>query len=144
MSYQSERDSFIARMAREGLSLDATLVLLRCATSMQRYAELVCSSEAADRDRVPCPQARNAKDACLCDYTSDEHHDVPRIAVLDWRTEVRAEKVLPAGWTLDTQGDPRGYVLRVIPPSYAGRNQGKDRFNRDAIGVPARDSRIQW
>ena len=118
---------------------------------MQRYAELSCSSEAADRDRVPCPHVRNPKDACLCDGTTVigvgteyTHTDVSRIAVLDWRTEVRAEKALPPGWTLDTQGDPRGYVLRVIPQSYTARNQGKDCFNRDAIGVPARESRIQW
>lgn len=34
MSYQSEREQFIARMAHEGLSYSATLTLLRCATAI--------------------------------------------------------------------------------------------------------------
>ena len=55
MSYQRERDEFISRMTREGLPLHVTQALLRAATTLQRYAELACSSEAADRDRVPCP-----------------------------------------------------------------------------------------
>ena len=55
MSYQYDRDEFIARMAREGLPLPAIETLLRCATTINRLAEMACSSEAADRDRVPCP-----------------------------------------------------------------------------------------
>ena len=45
---------------------------------------------------------------------------------------------------MNTQGDPRGYVLRVIPPSYAERNRGRDRFNLDAIGVPSDPSGLRW
>ena len=60
----------------------------------------------------------------------------------DARAEDRARKALPEGWRLVTQGDPRGAVLAVIPPSYAERNAGRDRFNLDSIGVPARPSRL--
>lgn len=106
---------------------------------MQRYAELACSSEAADRDRIKCPATRTHKvGPCLCDLYQGEHQTIPRITLLDWQVEQRVRKLMPAGWAIDTQGDPRGYVLRVIPPSYAERNAGRDTFNRDTIGVPAR------
>jgi len=42
MSYQHERDQFIARMTREGLDLASVLALLKAATTLQRYAELAC------------------------------------------------------------------------------------------------------
>jgi hypothetical protein len=169
MSYQKERDQFVARMAAEGLPLWATEQLLRAATGIQRRAELACSSEAADRDRVPCPALRNTtthqiinqKFPCLCDYDHEakQHGDVTRIALQDWRAEERLRKMfkeinsprMQAAeytdgdlWQLETQGDPRGYCLRVIPPSYADRNRDRDRLNRDTIGVPARDSRLRF
>lgn len=170
MSYQSERDRFIARMTTEGLDLDTTTRLLRAATTMQRYAELACSSEAADRDRVPCPASpvdlkgrpRKPSGVCLCDQSVSpngtepceacgqrpclescgacdygEHQDIPRITLQDARLEARIRAAMPAQWRIDTQGDPRGYVLRVVPPSFAERNQGRDRFNLDTIGVPS-------
>lgn len=138
MSYRADRERFIARMATEGLPLSLTLSLLRAATTMQRYAELACSSEAADRDRVPCPAAKSGDDTdCVCDVYEGKHSDVPRIAVADARLEARIRAAMPADWRIDTQGDPRGYVLRVIPPSYAERNHGRDRFNVDTIGVPS-------
>lgn len=192
MSYQQERDQFIARMTKEGLPLDVTTALLRAATTLQRYAELATSSEWADRDRVPCPAAtevlrrftcrcvgegvdrcvacegkrtllrliaRKPTGPCLCDdypagsHAAGKHNDVTRITVQAWRLEQRLTKILAAHnvraghytgnetqrglWEIDTQGDPRGYVLRVIPPSYAERNEGRDKYNRDTIGVPS-------
>lgn len=165
MNYQRERDEFIVRMTREGLPLEATLKLLREATSIQRYAELACSSEAADRDRVPCPAStevirqfgawndrpmqtriirRKPDGPCLCDRPNDGHDTIPRIRLQDHRAEQRAIKAVPEGWRVLTAGDPRGYTLRVVPPSYTERNQGRDRFNLDSIGVPARDSRLRF
>lgn len=151
MSYQRERDEFINRMAREGLDLDVTRRLLRAATTMQRYAELACSSEAADKDRVPCPAMKHKYGECCCDYDPKDavngHQYIPRITVLDHQLEVRVRKLMfgvSGGWSIDTQGDPRGYVLRVIPPSYAARNKGRDRCNLDAIGVPSGPTRLRW
>lgn len=145
MSYQRERDEFISRMTCEGLNLDVTRRLLRAATTMQRYAELACSSEAADQDRVHCPyiRTRNADDCCCDGDMSKEftdsawHSDIPRITVLDQRLKRRTRTAVPIDWAIHTQGDPRGYVLRVVPPSYAERNKGKDRHNLDTIGVPS-------
>ena len=161
MSYQQERDEFITRMAREGLPVDVTRLLLREATGLNRRAELACSSEAADRDRVPCPASKGTG-PCLCD-SADQHEKplptgwrpgIPRITLQDWQAEQRVRKALaemdknlPADaprWTMETQGDPRGCVLRIIPPSYAERNKGRDRGNLDAIGVPAGPSGIRW
>lgn len=229
MSYQTERDIFISRMEHEGLPLHVTQALLRAATTLQRYAELACSSEAADRDQVRCPQqGKQHKARCLCaDYGSGpgfiltirdakddrvhhriqvldpgkdartllehmgkgyldplyrwsihvQHGKIPRYQVREAALERRIAALLaevstahandcarrfndsnpctcPAqyssryvedgtarDWIMHTQGDPRGYVLRVIPPSYAERNAGKDRFNLDSIGVPAREYR---
>lgn len=152
MSYQNERDQFVSRMGQEGLPYPITSTLLRAATTKQRYAEMLCSSEAADRDRVLCPadtqglqgRPRRPSGPCICNGPGDTHESVPRIAVLDARIKARLVALMPAGWALDFQGDPRGYVLRVIPPSYAERNRDRDVHNLDSIGVPARESRIRW
>ena len=115
-TYEIEREEFIADMAREGLDLWRIQILLRCATAL---AELACNSEAADRDRVPT------------------HADVP---IQDWtaveEAEQRARMAVPPGWSILTH-DPRGAVLRVVPPSYRKRNSGRDVHNREGVSVPA-------
>jgi hypothetical protein len=203
MSYQSDRDQFIARVTAEGLPFYAAIALLRLATTINRLAELACSSEAADRDRVPCPAAKEklvtfrcscvsekiehceaCKGArrvsrpiarkpigpCLCDdypagsHDRGQHSDIPRIRLQDWQAERRAKKLInevnaklypatPEGeaarlanglWSVITEGDPRGYTLRVIPPSYATRNAGRDKHNLDSVGVPPRESGLRF
>lgn len=145
MSYQVERDEFISRVSQAGLPIGTTRALLRAATTMQRYAELACSSEAANKDRVPCPSLKTGKGIdCCCDQHDSATATVPRITVQNHRLEARITHAMPQGWAIDTQGDPRGYVLRVIPPSYAERNAGRDRGNLEAIGVPARESRLRF
>lgn len=162
MSYTRERDEFIARMSKEGLPIDVARLLLREATGLNRRAEMACSSEAADRDRVPCPRAQAErlyatkpiaqataafeKYPCLCDYDHDHgtHSTIPRITLQDWWSERRVQAALPPGWRMETQGDPRGYVLRIIPPSYAERNKDRPVHDLDAIGVPSGPSGIRW
>lgn len=133
MSYQNERETFIDRMTREGLPLDVTRGLLRAASSMQRYAEAQCNgdwpADNGERPVKPCPR---------CEQQWDRSFFVKEGICKDCRAEDRLKAALPKGWELETQGDPRGYVVRVIPPSYAERNAGRDRFNRDTIGVPTR------
>lgn len=148
MSYKIAREQFIATMGREGLPYMITCQLLRAATTLNHYAELSCSSEAADRDRVRCPGEKRIADCC-CDSGASAantgmHERVPRHVVREHRLEQRIAKILPNGWRMHTEGDPRGYVLRVIPPSYAARNEGRDRWNRDMIGVPSGDSRLRF
>lgn len=133
-SYQSEREEFIARVSREGLPLHVAQTLLRQATTIHRLAELACSSEAADRDRIPCPATRNYSEAKRARSTATDNH----VCLCD------AIRAVPNGWRVLTEGDPRGYTLKVIPPSYADRNAGRDRFNLDAIGVPARPSGLRF
>jgi hypothetical protein len=132
VSYQKERDEFIARMSREGLPIDATRGLLRAATTLQRLAEAQCNgdwpADNGERKVSPCPR-------CEQQWVPST---IARGLCQDCRTEDRAKALLPDGWSLQTQGDPRGYVLRVVPPSYAERNAGRDRFNLDTIGVPCR------
>jgi hypothetical protein len=155
MGYQAERDQFIATVSREGMPLTAASQLLRIATTINRLAELACSSEAADRDRIPCPaspldlrgRARRPSGPCICDGHNDTHEDIARIRLQDWQAEQRAKRIvaaLGAGWAVLTSGDPRGYTLRVVPPSYAARNEGQSIHNLRAIGVPARPSGIRW
>jgi len=159
MSYQREREQFIARMTREGLELRAIHSLLRQATTINRLAELACSSEAADRDRIKCPADTGLRGLlmrkrtryalpCLCDskfYDDNRPHEkIPRIRLQDYQAEQRAIRALPEGWQINTQGDPRGWCLRVIPPSYAERNAGRDRHNLEAIGVPPGPSGLRW
>ena len=57
MSYAKERDEFLSIMGGEKIPVSVTRALLRHATTLQKLAELECSSERADRDRVPCPAA---------------------------------------------------------------------------------------
>jgi hypothetical protein len=81
----------------------------------------------------------------LCDAAVGEaHQSIPRITLQDWHAEQRARRAVPEGWTVLTSGDPRGYTLRVIPPSYAERNAGRDRINVDAIGIPPGPSGLRW
>lgn len=140
MSYTREREEFIARATQEGLPVYVTRQILAKANTLQRIAELSCSSEAADRDRVPCPGVKREADCC-CDpvWTMDAdgnerkafHRDVPRID----RQEHRIRKNLATliskfpGFGFEHQGDPRGYVLKLIVPS---------RKPEDPIGVPSK------
>lgn len=105
MSYQADRDRFIDTMAREGLPHRVILQLLREATGINRRAELACSSEAADRDRVPCPAADPHKrlvhsskwlDAhpCLCDGDHDAGPKaITRITLQDWHAPSRPRRL---------------------------------------------------
>mgnify|MGYP001566860551 CR=1 FL=1 len=136
MSKQRDRDEFIAIATKEGIPVDVARKLLRYAATLHRLAELECSSEAADRDRVPCPRSgkpawiiqheeggrRVVSIPCLCqDYGSysGDHGTVPRIAVHEARTQRRVETLcanLP-GIIPVFQGDPRGAVLKLRVPS---------------------------
>src|SRR5256885_1721362 len=98
MSKQKDREEFVAIMAREGVPVDVARSLMRASASLTRIAELQCSSEAADRDRVPWPGFLNGETrGCLCDdYGSIyrgagqvTHGTVPRISLQEWRIELR-------------------------------------------------------
>lgn len=160
MATRNEREKFIADMTKEGMSLEAAQKMMRYATTLHRLAELEASSEAADRDRVPCPGAmcsvcaalfrklsggvqgcavHGIREAtCLCigygdyDHETRAHGKIPRIAVRAWRTQERAAKLAKeSGMEAIFQGDPRGAAIKLKVPS--GRT---DDWGQTGICVP--------
>lgn len=156
MSYQRDRGEAIAQLTKHGLPYHAIETLLRAATTINRLAELACSSEAADRDRIKCPasswtfkttatQREAEKYPCLCDGEHDNgKHAIPRIRLQDWQAEQRAIKAVPEGWRVITSGDPRGYTLRVVPPAYVEENKTRSEHDPRTIGIPPGPSRLRW
>lgn len=76
MIYQKDRDEFIGQIVTEVMAkggtnnegVDLARAILRNASTIQSCEEKVCSSEAADRDRVQCPAIKSGKDSdCCCD-----------------------------------------------------------------------------
>ena len=133
MSRQREREEFIAKITAEGVPVNDARKLMRHATALQRIAELQCSSEAADRDRVKCLGDRKGfPGSCLCrdygaytdpssvSYAPDRmgHGTIPRINAQAERLQARVEAVCaPYGVQPVFQGDPRGAVLKLQVPS---------------------------
>lgn len=111
---------------------------VRVAASLHRIAELQCSSEAADRDRVPCPGDRQGRDDwCLCrDYGSGGHDEVsgkvihapvPRVNVREAQIERRVRALCTThGLTPIFSGDPRGAVLKLKVPSGRTNDGGRE------------------
>lgn len=132
-SKQRDRDEFIVLMAREGVPVDVARRLMRAGVSLHRIAELQCSSEAADRDRVPCP---GGADTCLCrDYGSYEgigvpasvHGTVPRINVREAAIKRRVRALCTQHNLVPVfNGDPRGAVLKVKVPSGVTNDWGRE------------------
>lgn len=132
MSYQKWREDFIGRIVREGATVGDARRLMRYAATLERLAVAQCNGDyPADNGERPvrecseCGQhwARSAFDrAWLC---------------VDCRTTARARayvaEALP-GWRVRFNGDPRGCVVAVYPPSMAGRDMDQDH----GIGVPSR------
>jgi hypothetical protein len=135
MSRQEERDRFIAAAAVAGLPVHVARKVLRHAATIQRCAELECSSEAADRDRVPCPGIKT-EGACICDFGYSQegrHETVTRVSRTSQQRENAIRKLLaPYGIEARFQGDPRGYCVRILRPS-----DRRDSCYTDGIGVPA-------
>ena len=124
MSKQSDRDEFIALMAQEQVPASVSRLVMRHAATLHRIAELQCSSEAYDRDRVPCPRERvpYIHGGCLCDANGskdgDRHGDVPRGDIKEARLQAQLEKVLAPYKVVPVfQGDPRGAVVKLKVPS---------------------------
>jgi len=90
MSYQKNREEFIGVVLKEkGGTLDAAQRLMRCATTIQRVRELECSVEMSEAEAA-------------------------RVAKRSESAEKRAAKIAATfGAKILTQGDPRGYCLKL-------------------------------
>ena len=94
MSYASDREEFIYRMATLGVRLHESRAILRDASIVQREAELACSI-----NRIGCPS--------LLAYTARAERAEKRIYTLLMRRDSPV-------W-VEFGGDPRGYCVRFRP-----------------------------
>ena len=122
--------------------------LLSAANRLQKLAELECSSERADHDRVMCPGNRVKGGMCCCDMMCSTHRwdysmclsscqrvhtTVPRIAVQAQRIERHVTALCASHGLISTfGGDPRGCILTIQVPSGWVNNWG-----RVGIAVPS-------
>ena len=146
MSRIKDRDSLVAQLARELPDCSTYTVvelarkLLRAGTTLQRLAEAQCNGDYPyDEGRdggIPTQERRNQFTVCpQCD-TAVRRSQVKRAMCPDCRTQDRVTALLkPYGMTPIFNGDPRGAVFLVIPPSYAARNAGRDVHNLEGIYV---------
>jgi len=112
MSYQHEREVFIAQMTQEGIPLDVCLRVLRNANTIQRLAARECSVEMSEAE-----SKREELRAAAC--------------------EARIAKMLaPYGVTVDTSGDPRGFCVKLMLPSGKYNTWGGA---ESGYGVPTRE-----
>ena len=137
VSNVKERERFVIALEREGVPEHVARLVLRHAATLQRLAELQCSSEAYDQDRVRCP-GDYAEGLCLCrDYGAFDaehgaHGRIPRGNVTEFHRQRRMEALLaPYGVTPDFSGDPRGAVVKLKVPS--GRT---DDWGQTGLCVP--------
>lgn len=125
MSYQRERDQFIARAAQAGMPLSLCLTLLRYATTLQRLAVAECNgdwpADNGERKTRVCPQ-------CECGWAPSSF---ARGLCPECRTKDLVSTALQGtAWQPYFQGDPRGAVLQLFPAGtahddmYCGRVSG--------------------
>lgn len=133
MSYQRERDEFIARCH---LSTDTARALLRHATTLHRLAEAQCNGDwpcdNGQRETAECllcgsywvpsqiqggPMARAAWEHNGAVLNGPRHSSCR--ACPDCRTEARVRALLAGTqWQPYFQGDPRGYALKLFPHTH--------------------------
>lgn len=116
MSYQKEREFFLATFAREfpSASMDVARRLLREATGSQRANEILCSIDVGEREQARIEKREERRDA--------------RVAKL-------AESI---GAKLKPGGDPRGFPYVLLLPSEATYDWGGQGLGIPGRGLPAR------
>lgn len=108
MSYRREREETIAQLTREGWSLDAIRKLLRAAKTAQRLAIEGCNGPRDEKRHERASYLSDRRIAAIC-----ETEDSPCLGV-------------------QTEGDPRGYVVKVRLKSGRSNHWGGETW-----GVPA-------
>lgn len=130
MSYQKERDQFIAVCVANGLTVDDARAFLRMATTADRLAVAQCNgdwpADNGERQIKTCPDceigwAPSSFRAGVCP-------DCRLTARIEARAEACNIKVL-------VNGDPRGFVVKLILPSGSYNSWGGPEHG---WGVPTR------
>lgn len=143
MSRMKDRDSLIAQLSRE---LPATSVyqitdlarkLMRAGSTLQRLAEAQCNgdwpADNGERKVVYCGGAE--QEGCGSMWAPSVLKGKGQRCP-DCRTQANVSKLCAEyGVEAMFNGDPRGAVFLVIPPSYAERNANRDSFDREGIYV---------
>jgi len=105
-----EREQFMLAAGRHGLTEHTARALLRVSSTLTRLAEAQCNgdwpADNGDKDRQhQCAQ-------CLSGWHRSAIRKDGRC--IDCHATDRAKALAPEGWTVRVQGDPRGYVLRLV------------------------------
>jgi hypothetical protein len=143
MPIAKDRLDFVKTMAKEGMDGDTARSILRLANIIQRCAMLECSSEAANADRVDCPNKDKAMTFCgACDAHANnsadiQHLSVTRISVKCSKAEDRIRALCKPlkGFEAIFSGDPRGACVKIRVPS--GRS---DSWGGEGMCVPAEET----
>lgn len=129
MSYQTDRDSFMAAMSAAGVPLEVARKMLRYAAIIDRLAVAQCNGDwPADNGTggAECPTCGGIWRA-----------GITRRGCLDCRTEAKLVALLdPFGIRVETGGDPRGYTVKLHLPTGAHNTWGNG--GADGYGVPVR------
>lgn len=154
MSYQEERDRFIATFAARCATAEAMTTagpavflaraLLRAATTLHRLAEAQCNGDwpydNGERKTVPCGRCEaGCVPSKLIRYKAGPMAPKDQIKICpDCATQDRVKALLRgSGWVPHFQGDPRGAVLWIYPDD----GEAGDRYTGNhprAIAVPGR------
>ena len=161
MTYQSERDQFIAEAIREGIDLYTATRLLRYSTTLQRLAIAQCNgdypADNGERKSKECPQCGSgfapasfvySKDANgKRRYIQNSQYYGGRPAYVKICPDCRTEEIVTQLLDQNTEakpvfgGDPRGAVLRLATANHPYTESGQTDDGRQARGlyVPARE-----
>jgi hypothetical protein len=151
MSRQQDRDHLVAQLARElpdrglGEVVELARTLLRAGATLQRLAEAQCNGDwPADNGERPVETCVRCEQGWVpSSMTRKRIAGVQRLAkgsieytCQECRLQARITKLLAGyGMVPIFNGDPRGAVFLVIPPSYAERNAGRAVHNLEGIYV---------
>ena len=140
MSYQTERDDFIVRMATEGLPIYKTRKLLAYANTLHRLAEAQCNgdwpADNGERETAEC-QCGSYWAPSVLKHTRIDKVLTPKLCP-DCRTVAHVKALLPQGFVAQFGGDPRGCVFKIKVPSGASNDWGRSGFLKVGSAFPAR------
>ena len=134
MSYQKDRDEFLALASREGLTVDQARALLRHANTIERLAVAQCNGD------WPADNGERKTEVCECGLAwapssfKVTFRPTRKRVCPDCYASARVRAILPDGYGAIIGGDPRGCTLKITVPSGYTNDWGKE-----GLCVPARE-----